>query len=263
MKKGKYKKLYETVYDFAYEVYVERNGKSKEQFESEFKGWNPPKNLKDVYKGFIASAQNGSGKSKIINFKDREKQIKKILFEYDIKNIVKKYSKESLLKQFNKSFEIKNLESKQNSWRIFSKACIDSAFFLSRFKSLTEFDNFVKYFDKNEHTRVALPLYLSTYIDGYGFALSCDVLKELNYVNFGKPDTHTKDFYIELGLIDLDGKKKEDIKTDIKVFNEMQIMAKECKVSTFEIDKVIWLSCARDYGGHKNELIDKCKKIIN
>ena len=263
MTKVNYKNLYKTVYDFAHEVYVKRNGKSEEQFKSEFKGWNPPKDLKDVYKGFIASAQNGSGKSKIINFKDREKKIKEILFNYDIKKIVKNYNKELLLYKFNDFFKIKNIESKNNSWRIFSKACIDSAFFLSRFESLTEFDNFVKYFDKNEHTRVALPLYLSTYIDGYGFALSCDVLKELNYVNFGKPDTHTKDFYIELGLIDLDGKNKENIKTNIKVFNEMQIMAKECKVSTFKIDKVIWLSCARDYGSHKNELIDKCKKIIN
>lgn len=217
--------------------------------------------MKDVYKGFITSAQNGNGKSNIIKFKDREKQIKKILFDYDIKSIIKKYSKESLLNKFNNSFKIKNIESKHNTWRILSNACIDSAIFLSKFKSLKEFDKFIKYFDKNEHTRVALPLYLSTYIDGFGFALSCDVLKELNYVNFGKPDTHTKDFFIELGLIDFE--KKEDIKTDIKAFNEMQIIAKECKVPTFKIDKIIWISCAREYGSHKKELIDKCKKSIN
>ncbi len=43
---------------------------------------------------------------------------------------------------------------------------------------------------------------LDAEIFGYGFPLACDFLKEIGYVDYGKPDVHLKNIFCELGLVD-------------------------------------------------------------
>ena len=56
------------------------------------------------------------------------------------------------------------------------------------------------FFDEDERARPALPTLLEKEIDGFGFALACDFVKELGYENFSKPDVHVKDIFWALGL---------------------------------------------------------------
>ena len=73
-----------------------------------------------------------------------------------------------------------------------------------------------------------------------GFAIACNWLKELGYVNYPKPDVHMKDICQALGLIN--GKR-----TDIDCFEAMVKVARECNVEPYKLDKVWWLICSGNY----------------
>jgi len=74
------------------------------------------------------------------------------------------------------------------------------AHFLSAYETFDDFDRFIKGFLINEHSKLALPLLLAEEIFGFGFALSCDFLKENVSPEFIKPDTHINYIAQELGI---------------------------------------------------------------
>lgn len=79
-----------------------------------------------------------------------------------------------------------------------------------------------------------MPLLLSCEIAGFGFALSCDFLKELGYVNFPKLDVHLRDIFTALHLC--------PIKTDdYQLFKAIVRFAGNAGVSAYNADKVLWL----------------------
>ncbi len=80
---------------------------------------------------------------------------------------------------------------------------------------------------------------LSFEIDGFGFALSCDLLKEMGYVKFGKPDTHIKDIFIELGLLSYVSKSSS--KADYFSLKIIERMAKSNNTTPYAVDKLLWL----------------------
>ena len=75
---------------------------------------------------------------------------------------------------------------------------------------------------------------LSQEIEGFGFALSCDFLKELGYINFPKPDVHLRDIFTALGLC-------EDKPDDYKLFKAVIRLAENAGVTPYNADKVFWL----------------------
>jgi hypothetical protein len=75
---------------------------------------------------------------------------------------------------------------------------------------------------------------LSKEVDGLGFALSCDFLKEMGYVNFPKPDVHLRDIFTSLGLC----KDKSD---DYQLFKAVIRVAGHAGVSAYNADKAFWL----------------------
>jgi hypothetical protein len=65
---------------------------------------------------------------------------------------------------------------------------LSGAKFLSQFSSADDFYRWVDFFGEDERARSALPMLLPEEIAGFGFALACDFVKELDYENFSKPD---------------------------------------------------------------------------
>ena len=100
----------------------------------------------------------------------------------------------------------------------------------------TDFKNFVQQFDYNIHTRMALPLLIAQKIHGIQFALACDVLKELSFINYAKPDVHLIDVLTKTGICE---------KHPINVFEAVTKMAKDCK----DIDTKVTLDaqCTQEY----------------
>lgn len=118
-------------------------------------------------------------------------------------------------------------------WPRFCRAVVDGAEFLAQFESADEFNEWVKLFDNDDRTRPALPMLLSYEIDGLGFALACDFLKELGYVDFGKPDVHLKEIFSALGL--------SRSKGDYDVFKAIVRVARHAGVTCYHVDKLFWL----------------------
>ena len=119
-------------------------------------------------------------------------------------------------------------------WPLFAKAALSGAQFLSQFDSGPEFIEWVRVFDDDDRKRAALPMLLSQEIDGFGFALACDFLKELGFHNFAKPDVHVKSVVRGLGL-------SSKTANDYAVFKAVVRIASHCGETPYAVDKLFWL----------------------
>jgi len=106
---------------------------------------------------------------------------------------------------------------------------------------------------------MALPLLIQRKIRGVGFALACDLLKELGYTSYPKPDVHLIDVFKEAGLCQGD---------PISVYEAIVQMADDCRETAYKVDKVFWLICSGYYyhegiriKSHKKDIITLLKSI--
>lgn len=119
-------------------------------------------------------------------------------------------------------------------WPLFCRTITSGALYLSQFHSADEFYGFVDIFAKDDRVRPALPMLLSFEIEGFGFPLACDFLKELGYFDFGKPDVHVKAIFKGLGLVAKDA-------DDYRVFKAITRVAYNQGVTPYNVDKLFWL----------------------
>lgn len=183
---------------------------------------------------------------------ERKDIFRKLLFGFDCKMILANYDEKTLLETFNKNFTIKNIDSKQNLWRLYAKSVISAANFINEFSSIEEFDNFIKKYDNNKIELITL---LQNKVYGLGFALACNFLKDLGYSDYSKPDVHIKDIFLAFDFCDKD---------DYSVFNAVSEMSSLVKDSAFNIDRLLWFLCSGKIddvkiGKHKDELINRVK----
>lgn len=136
------------------------------------------KDLRDIFIVFVKSAQQYQRMPNVIQFDNRKEEIGRILKDFDYKLVVD-MKEDELCASFRTAFTVKSKDGNRNSWHKWSTAVVDSARFLNGFHDKSDFDEFVKRFDYNVDTRMALPLLISTKIRGIGFALACNALKEL------------------------------------------------------------------------------------
>lgn len=227
------------IYKYAYEYLLDILPKklNKMDLEKYFKGDNSKfTSLKDVFIQIIRSAQNYQRMPNVIKFNERYKEIGKILNNYDYLTIANTDVSE-IYQTFRKEFNITTKDSKMNSWYKWSNSVVDAAKFINNFKDVEDFKKFIKLYDYNAVTRISLPLLISSKISGIGFALACDILKELGYLNYPKPDTHIIDIFTQLGLTD---------NNPINVFEAVVKMADDClsvdkSATPYKVDKILWL----------------------
>ena len=221
--------------------------------------------LQDVFEQLICSAHNTQGMPNSIKYDKRRNKIKEILKDFDICEISKMDISE-LYYTFRDAFNVTSNDSKRNYWYKWSNSIIDSAKFLSKFKDLDDFKSFIAQFEYSAYTREALPLLISTKIKGIGFALACDTLKELGYLDYPKPDTHIIDVFYQLGL--------SDNEEQTAAFEAVVYMSDVCKeidksATPYKIDKVIWLICSGNFyldgcsvKTRKKQFIEYIKSVI-
>ena len=209
--------------------------------------------LETIYEQFLFSAQNYRSMPQTIKFVERKDDIKQILHNYNFDQIIDTGA-ENLYRTFRSQFNITSPDTAHNSWLKWSKSAVGAAKFMKEFDSVQDFVNFVRVFDYNLHTRMGLPLLIAKKIHGFEFALACDVLKELGFVNYCKPDVHIMDVLEKTGICTRD---------PIDVFETMTQMARDCNITPYKLDKIMWLICSGDFyldniriSRHKNELID-------
>lgn len=223
------------IYEEAYKFLELKVGEDvlKRQFEGYLN--QTPQSLNIVYKRLLESLKNRQG---FVNFIAKIESMDSILLDFSPNDIHLKYGNdwEKLFKDFEKIFGDKykmDINNKRNSWVIFTKGVISGAKFLSNFKIVKDFDNFVHSFFYNEFTIASLPMLLEKEIFGLGFPLACDLLKELGYIQYGKSDVHLKDIFEQLHI-------SEDV-SDYEVFKKIVKIGLLVNQPPVIVDKIFWL----------------------
>lgn len=215
--------------------------------------------LTDVYIRFLESAQNYQRMPNVIKFGWRKDLIKAFLYDFDYLK-VQALDPDTLYQALRNAFSPNSIDSKRNSWYKWSCSAIDSAKFIAQFRDYYDFDAFVNQFRYNTATRMALPLMVSTKNRGMGFALVCDLLKELGYVDYPKPDVHIIDICEALGL---------SSRNQFDCFEAICKIAVDNSVTPYKVDKIMWLICSGklyndgiNLGRHKDQFIESAKQML-
>lgn len=193
--------------------------------------------LAEVYFRLLLSAQNANMKAGVIGGSiDGIRNLQNILCDFEPQAVIRKYGNNSQ-KVFTDIKKYAKPRGKVNSNGLWARYCdtiISGAKFLGQFSSAQDFYKWADWFYKDERARPALPLLLKEEIIGFGFALSCDFLKEIGFLEYGKPDVWLRKIFVSLELCSSEAKDNELLKAIIRV-------AQNAGVTPYRVDKVFWL----------------------
>lgn len=201
---------------------------------------NPkPTSKEAIYQRILESAQNANMKAGVIGRAiDGVDNLSLVLEGFNPKAVLNKYSVgweailDDIVERLHPRGKIRR--TTRAIWPHYCKTILSAANFIEQFASAEDFFSWVDFFDRDDRARASLPMLLSREIEGLGFALSCDFLKELGYVNFPKPDVHLRDIFTALHLCPKNS-------NDYSLFKAIIRVAGHADVSAYNADKVFWL----------------------
>ena len=206
-----------------------------------------PKTLADAYRRLLESAQNRNMMASVIaGAIGGLGTLGPVLHGFAPRLVVRHFvSWQALLDTIEKRLHPtgKIRRAKGSLWPLFARAALSGAAFLAQFSTAAELLSWIRVFDRDHRKRPALPLLLSQEIDGFGFALACDFLKELGFVNFAKPDVHVKAIVRALALAPEDA-------DDYTVFKTVVRIARNCDTTPYNVDKLFWLVGSGKFYAH-------------
>lgn len=238
-KEQKYKNVFQLSEGFLRENLP--NGIKEKELQIYLKNNKKFSSLNDIFERMALSLQNYQAMPNIIKFEKRIKEMKVILFDFNVDKILRNYNEVSLYAEFCNKFPVANKEKKNNSWLKYTRGIISGAKYLSKFNDHLEFDKYAKSFFSNKEMLLELPNKIKDEIYGLGFALSCDFLKELGYTSYPKPDVHLMDVFVSLGLSE---------RNPLDNYKKIIEMSEVVNRTPYEVDKVFWLICSGKYYEH-------------
>ncbi|MEA4986169.1 hypothetical protein SDC9_36805 [bioreactor metagenome] len=266
---------YKELYEFAYNFLLTFENVTESILERHLvPDLIKPKDLNKIYFKLCESAQNRQMSAKVIGQSiGGIENLKKLLFEFDPKRVSEKYKKNEsnkLLIDIISTLKPKGQlrTTNRSIWPQFCKSIIDSAYFLNSFDNVIDFYDWADFFIHDKKAKLSLPLLISAEIHGIGFPLACDFLKEIGYIEYSKPDTHLRDIFFALNIVD--NYEKSIIKQDFEILQVVDKIAFENNTTPYAVDKVFWLIGSGNFyssnikiGGQKQKFIDKFKSIIS
>lgn len=225
-----------------------------------------PTSKEELYRRILWSAQEAGMKSGVIGGSiGGVDNLAPVLYSFDPKAVLDNYdgNADAVLGQIVKELKPRiHITLDQNSiWMHYCRTIISAAEFIEQFGSADDFYKWIDFFDQDKRSRASLPMLLDHEIEGFGFALSCNFLKELGYVNFPKPDVHLRDIFSALKLC-------KDGKDQYQLFKAIIRVADNSNVTPYSVDKVFWLIGSGKFyrdleigkdgfiGRHKQEFIE-------
>lgn len=198
-----------------------------------------PDSISQIYQRLLESAQNANMMSGVIGKAiGGVYRLGAVLCDFEPFKVLAKYTKgwEQVLTEIETKIQPngKIRRTSKSIWPRYSKTILSAAQFITQFSSADEFYQWVDFFDGEDKRRAALPLLLDKEITGFGFALACDFLKELGYINFAKPDVHLREIFINLHLCSSNA-------DDYEVFKAIVRVAHNAQVTPYNADKLFWL----------------------
>lgn len=231
---------------------------------------NPkPTSKEELYQRLLGSAQNANMKAGVIGGSiGGVDKLATILYGFNPEAVVAKYGNnwQAVLDQIIEELEPRGKirRTPRSIWPLYCRTILSAAAFIDQFDSAKEFFEWVDFFDRDARARPSLPMLLDHEIEGFGFALSCDFLKELGYVNFPKPDVHLRDIFTALDLCPTGA-------DDYQLFKAIIRVASNAKVTPYAADKMFWLIGSGNFyadpaigsiGSHKQDFIEFARSKI-
>lgn len=192
-----------------------------------------------LYERLLLSAQNANMKAGVIGGSiGGVDKLAAVLEDFDSAAVISKYGGdcEAMLDEIVATLKPRGQirRTPRSIWPRYCQTISSGAAFFDQFDSAQDFFQWADFFDRDDRARASLAMLLSREIAGFGFALSCDFLKEIGYVNFPKPDVHLRDIFKALRLCD-------DQADDYQLFKAIIRLANNANVSPYHADKVFWL----------------------
>lgn len=213
---------------------------------------SPEKNnllLSDLYLRLLISAQNANMKAGVIGGSiGGVESLKSVLFDFNPVKVLDKYSNNSelllddIVKILNPTGKVRR--TVRSIWPKYCETIISAAEFFIQFKNSDEFLEWSDHFYNDKRSLAALPMVLEAEIYGIGFPLACDFLKELGYINYGKPDVHIFDIFEMTGLIEIGSSNYQVLKAITRI-------AESTNLTAYNVDKVFWLIGSGYFYSHK------------
>ena len=251
------------VYALAREFLLGLNGVTSEMLDRYLSVGERSNSLTGIYKHLLETAQSPNMGPKVIGQAiGGIGRLSGLLCGFQPAAVVEKYGSnwETVLNDIIVQLKPRG-ETRQKPkslWPRFCKTITSGADFLAKFDDASDFYKWVDFFDRDNRARPALPMLLSYEIDGFGFSLACDFIKELGYPNFGKPDVHLRKIFVALEL-----SSTED---DYAVFRAIVRVARNVCVTPYNVDKTFWLIGSGNFyldcvytGRNRNKFIDYAK----
>lgn len=195
--------------------------------------------LSKLYMRLLSSAQNANMKSAVVGGAIGGVQnLGKVLFRFNPRKVEHAFADdpEDLLEQIVQILKPRGQirTTPRSIWPKYCKTILSAAKFLAQFKNGEDFYEWANYFYADQRSMAALPMVLSAEIDGIGYPLACDFLKELGFVSYGKPDVHVMEIFSGIGLC-------EESASPYHVQKVIAKIAEASGVSPYNVDKVFWL----------------------
>ena len=212
--------------------------------------------IEQIFLRFLESAQNANMKAGVIGGSiNGVENLKSVLFDFDPKKVYEKFQNseellDEIIKELKPNGAIRRTE--KSIWPKYCKTIISMSDFLSQFQNAEDFFEWANYFYNDKRSMLALPMILSEEVYGIGFPLACDFLKELGYINYGKPDVHIKDIFEAHNLIQKKATNYQILKAIIRIANN-------AGVTTYNIDKLFWLIGSGKFYNHNNIPVKRLK----
>lgn len=249
-------KLDRRIYNLAIGYLVRQGGITRELLDQSVRPTpdaQKPASLAEIYQRLLRSAQSAQSMPNVIGGSiGGIERLGAVLFGFDPAAVAAKYpsSEEGCRHVFDDIKEALAPRGKLNYnprslWRRFCGTISSGASFLAEFPDERAFYAWVEPFDLNEEGRVQIAGEIARQVDGVGFALACDFLREVGFTNFCKPDVHIKEIFSQLGL--------SQSKEDVEVFKAVGRVARNVGVTPHEVDQLFWLVGSGDlyFAGHR------------
>lgn len=212
--------------------------KTIEKYLSVHTSKQKPDSIRDLYKRLLSSAQNANMKAGVIGKSiGGFEHLGTVLYAFDPNSVIENYKDwESILDNIESTLKPRGKvrRTTRSIWPKYCQTILSAAQFITQFSSALDFYKWVDFFDSDSRARAALPQLIHLEINGLGFALACDFLKELGYSNFAKPDIHIRKIFVGLELCD-------NKASDYALFKAVVRVANNVGVSPYNADKLFWL----------------------
>jgi hypothetical protein len=209
---------------------------------------NVPVPISELFERLLSSAQNANMKAGVIGGAiGGIHNLDKILFDFDPKKVEETFSSnpDHLLKVIVETLHPRGQirTTPRSIWPKYCKTILSAAAFFTQFKGGKDFYAWANHLYEDPRSMAALPMILAAEVDGIGYPLACDFLKELGFVNYGKPDVHVIEIFAGIGLCP-DGASPYQVQ---KVISQI---AGAAEVSAYAVDKVFWLIGSGKFYNH-------------